>query len=115
VRRRIIEALPSGPPALSAVARALGQSPRSLRRHLASEGTSFQRLVEQIRSELAAQHLQDPRLTVSEIAFLVGFSELSPFLRAFRRWTGLTPGEYRHRGKAPARSASLQSRPARAR
>ena len=60
VRRRIIEALPSGPPALPAVARALGQSPRSLRRHLADEGTSFQRLVEQIRSELAAQHLQDP-------------------------------------------------------
>jgi AraC-like DNA-binding protein len=115
VRRRIIEALPSGPPALPAVARALGQSPRSLRRHLADEGTSFQRLVEQIRSELAAQHLQDPRLTVSEIAFLVGFSELSPFLRAFRRWTGLTPGQYRQRDKAPARSASLQSRPARAR
>ena len=118
VRRRIIEALPSGPPGLPAVARALGQSPRSLRRHLAGEGTSFQRLVEQIRTELAVQHLRDPRLTVSEIAFLVGFSELSPFLRAFRRWTGVTPGEYRQRDQALARksrSRSLQSRPAKAR
>ena len=116
VRRRIIEALPSGPPALPAVARALGQSPRSLRRHLAGEGTSFHQLVEQIRSELARQHLEDPGLTVSEIAFLVGFSELSPFLRAFRRWTGVTPGEYRHRQSGSARSGrsrSLQSRPAR--
>jgi AraC-like DNA-binding protein len=118
VRRRIIEALPSGPPSLPAVARALGQSPRSLRRHLADEGTSFQQLVEQIRSELAVQHLEDPRLTASEIAFLVGFSELSPFLRAFRRWTGLTPGEYRQRAKGPARPgrrAALHSRPAKAR
>jgi AraC-like DNA-binding protein len=101
---------------LPAVARSLGQSPRSLRRHLASEGTSFQQLVEQIRSELARQHLEDAGLTVSEIAFLVGFSELSPFLRAFRRWTGVTPGEYRHRQKDSARSgpsSSLQSRPAR--
>ena len=65
-----------------------------------------------------SQHLEDPRLTASEIAFLVGFSELSPFLRAFRRWTGLTPGEYRQRDKGPARAgrrAALHSRPAKAR
>ena len=50
------------------------------------------------------QHLGNPRLTVSEIAFLVGFSELSPFQRAFRRWTGLAPRAYRERA-ARARGA----------
>jgi AraC-like DNA-binding protein len=117
VRRRVIEALPSGPPALPAVARSLGQSPRSLRRHLADEGTSFQALVERTRNELAVRYLSDSKLTVSEIAFLVGFSELSPFLRAFRRWTGLTPGEYRQGGRSDASRApaALHSAPPKAR
>jgi AraC-like DNA-binding protein len=95
VRRLVIEALPAGPPALPPIARALGQSARSLRRHLADEGTSFQALVEDTRAELAKRYLENPKLTVSEIAFLVGFSELSPFQRAFRRWTDLTPRAYR--------------------
>jgi AraC-like DNA-binding protein len=97
VRRLVIEALPAGPPAPAPIARSLGLSARSLRRHLAGEGTSFQALVEETRLALAKQHLENPRLTVSEIAFLVGFSELSPFQRAFRRWTKLTPREYRAR------------------
>jgi AraC-like DNA-binding protein len=79
------------------VAKRLGVSPRSLRRRLADEGTSFHTLVEDTRNALAQQYLTDPKLTVSEIAFLVGFSALSPFQRAFRRWTNLTPREYRHR------------------
>jgi AraC-like DNA-binding protein len=95
VRRLAIEAFPGGPPSLETVARRIGVSPRSLRRRLADEGTTFQALVESTRSELAKRYLQDPKLTVSEIAFLVGFSELSPFQRAFRRWTGLPPRAYR--------------------
>jgi AraC-like DNA-binding protein len=100
VQRIVVKVLPSGPPALEDVARQLGISARSLRRHLAEEETSFQGLVEQTRTDLAKRYLQDPRLTVSEIAFLVGFSDLSPFQRAFRRWTDLTPGAYRERAIA---------------
>lgn len=95
VRRLVIEALPSGPPSLEGVARRLAVSERSLRRRLTDEGTSFQTLLEGTRSELAQRYLRDPRLTVSEIAFLVGFSELSPFQRAFKRWTGMSPREFR--------------------
>jgi AraC-like DNA-binding protein len=98
VRRLVIQTLPSGAPPLQEVARRLGVSERSLRRRLADEGTSFQALLEETRSELAQRYLRDPRLTVSEIAFLCGFSELSPFQRAFRRWTGLTPRAFRARG-----------------
>ncbi|NJR70784.1 MAG: helix-turn-helix transcriptional regulator, partial [Synechococcales cyanobacterium CRU_2_2] len=49
----------------------------------------------EIRRQLAVQYLQNPRLTSSEIAFLLGFSENTAFSRAFRRWEGMTPGEYR--------------------
>src|SRR5437868_6713206 len=97
VRRLLVEALADGPPSADLVAKRLGVSPRSLRRRLADEGTSFHTLVEDTRNALAQQYLSDPKLTISEIAFMVGFSALSPFQRAFRRWTNLTPGEYRHR------------------
>jgi AraC-like DNA-binding protein len=103
VRRLVMEALPSGPPSLETLARALGVSPRSLRRRLGDEGTSFQALVEETRSALARQYLQASKLTVSEIAFLVGFSELSPFQRAFRRWTGTSPRAFRERALERAR------------
>jgi AraC-like DNA-binding protein len=105
VRRLVVEALPAGPPSLELIARRVGESPRSLRRHLQAQGTSFQTLLEQTRSDLAKQYLRDPRLTISEIAFLVGFSELSPFQRAFRRWTNLTPRAYRQRALAGAVAA----------
>ena len=99
VRRLLVDALPAGPPSAENVARRLGVSARSLRRRLGDEGTSFQALLESTRSELAQRHLRDPQLTVSEIAFLVGFSELSPFQRAFRRWTGMSPRDFRTRAR----------------
>ncbi len=111
VQRIVVKVLPSGPPALENVARQLGISARSLRRHLAEEETSFQGLVEETRSDLAKRYLQDPRLTVSEIAFLVGFSDLSPFQRAFRRWTDLTPGAFRERALAAPVRARTARRP----
>jgi AraC-like DNA-binding protein len=95
VRRLVMQALPSGPPTVSLVARRLAVSERSLRRRLCEEGTSFQALLEDTRRELAQRYLGDPKLTVSEIAFLCGFSDLSPFQRAFRRWTGTTPRQAR--------------------
>ncbi|NEQ29909.1 MAG: AraC family transcriptional regulator [Leptolyngbya sp. SIO4C5] len=82
-------------PRLEAIAQKLGYSPRTLQRKLEQANTSFQQLLDEMRRELAFQYLRDPQLTTSEIAFLLGFSENSAFNRAFRRWTGHTPGEFR--------------------
>jgi AraC-like DNA-binding protein len=77
------------------VAQALHLSERTLQRRLQEEGTSYQQLLDDTRRELAQQYLATPRMTLLEIAYLLGFSEPSNFFRAFRRWFGKTPGEYR--------------------
>lgn len=82
-------------PPLKAIARELAMSARTLQRALQQDGTSFQRLVDDVRRELAIRHLSDPRASASQVGFLLGFSEPSTFHRAFRRWTGTTPGAYR--------------------
>ncbi|MGW8369164.1 MAG: helix-turn-helix transcriptional regulator, partial [Gammaproteobacteria bacterium] len=66
-----------------------------LQRRLRSEGTSFSELRDQTRQDLALAYMRQGRLSVGEIAFLVGFSDQSNFNRAFRRWTGLSPREWR--------------------
>ena len=70
-------------------------STRTLQRRLASEGTSFRALVDQERVGAARAFLALPDLGADEIADRLGYSEASAFVRAFRRWTGTTPGEYR--------------------
>jgi len=70
-------------------------SPRTLRRRLESEGTSFQTLRDAVRKESALEHIRETELALSEIAYLLGFGETSAFHRAFRRWTGETPAQYR--------------------
>ena len=70
-------------------------SVRTLHRSLAAEGTSYRRLLDQLRLDIAERHLMDDRMSVAEVAFLVGFSELSAFHRAFKRWTGRTPVTFR--------------------
>lgn len=102
IRRAIADDLSEGAPDLDRIARRLAMSRRTLQRALQREGTSFQRLVDDTRRELAMARLRDPRLTLSELAFLVGFSELSAFDRAFRRWTGQSPGAYRAASPAVA-------------
>jgi AraC-like DNA-binding protein len=77
------------------VAARLGVSVRTLHRSLAGEGTSFRRLLDQLRLDIARRHLADDRMSVAEVAFLVGFSEMSAFHRAFKRWTGRTPVAFR--------------------
>ena len=72
-------------------------SERSLQRHLAEEGSSYQQLLNDTRRQLAERYLQDGQLPATEIALLLGYSEPSVFFRAFRQWSGMTPGEYRQR------------------
>jgi AraC-like DNA-binding protein len=70
-------------------------SRRTLERRLSEEGTTYRDLVEGLRRGLAEQFLVEPRVAIAEVAFLLGFSEASAFHRAFKRWTGKTPTDYR--------------------
>ena len=70
-------------------------SARTLRRRLDKEGTSYQRIKDGARRDAAIAFLNNPALTVSDVAELIGFSDPSAFHRSFKRWTGVSPGEYR--------------------
>lgn len=94
VRRLVAAGLRAGGGAVTDVAASLGVSPRSLQRRLREEGTSFSRVREDVQRTLAERYLRQP-LSLTEISFLLGFSEPSAFHRAFRRWTGRTPVEHR--------------------
>lgn len=99
VRAAIAADLPGREPSLEAVARRLGHSRRSLQRRLTASGTSFARLVAEVRRERAEAFLSSRDVSVAEVSWLVGFSEQSAFTRAFRRWTGRSPTQFR-RGAA---------------
>jgi AraC-like DNA-binding protein len=91
VKTVIADELPSGTPSDDVVAKALFMSARTLNRRLSAKGTKYSELLDAVRRELAAQYVADESLSLSEITFLVGFSELSSFSRAYRRWTGRSP------------------------
>lgn len=90
----IARRLPRGDASLPKVARELGRSARSLQEDLAAEGTTFRRLLDESRERLARGYLAQGR-SVDETAVLLGFSEAAAFRRAFQRWTGTTPRDYR--------------------
>ena len=100
-RIALSEELQAGPVTAQGLAARLNVSVRTLHRTLAAEGMSFKRLLDQLRLEIAERHLLDDRMSVAEIAFLVGFSELSAFHRAFKRWTGRTPVTFRAERRDP--------------
>jgi len=95
VARLVGGLLVGGEPSLVGIARQLAMSERSLRRALAEEGTSFRRVVDQVRRERAETFLAQSDLSLAEIAFALGFSEHAAFTRAFRRWTGRSPQQSR--------------------
>ena len=99
-RQVLCRLLPQGEPKREMVAQTLHLSQRTLQRRLQEEGTSFQALLDDTRRELAEQYLAQPRMTLLEIAYLLGFADPSNFFRAFRRWFDATPGEYRARLQA---------------
>jgi AraC-like DNA-binding protein len=96
VRRTLCETLRAGGSDVEAIARRLGLTARSLQRRLREEGTTFHEVRDVVRRELAARYLES-KLTIAEIAFLLGFSEASAYFRAHKRWTGETPVESRQR------------------
>src|SRR3546814_15678017 len=80
-------------------------SVRSLQRRLAEEATGFDALLNETRHELAVSYLRNPRYSIGEITFLLGFSDASAFARAFKRWSGTTPTQFRDPAVPPGRSA----------
>lgn len=94
-RSAIVQALEYGVPDLPHVAQQLGLPAATLRSRLAEQGLSFRVLVDGLRHELAYSYLRDQTLGLAEVAYLLGFSEQSAFQRAFKRWSGLTPGQWR--------------------
>jgi AraC-like DNA-binding protein len=99
VRGILVKALPEGPCSITTVAPSLGLSQRTLQRRLENEGSTFGDVLDGVRRDLALRYLEDGKLTLSEIAYLLGYSEPSPFHRAFKRWTGSTPQALRSESK----------------
>jgi len=97
VREWLIAQLRGGNPRIDALAAHLHMSERTLRRRLGEEGTTFKRILDEVRRELAIGYVQERLLSTGEIAFLLRYSEPSAFQRAFKRWTKLTPSEFRGR------------------
>jgi AraC-like DNA-binding protein len=90
------------PPDLHEAAHGLHMSSRTLQRRLNEEGTSYRGVVDDDRRERSCRELLESDLSIHDIALRVGFSDVSAFYRAFRRWTGATPAEFR-RSKPPDR------------
>ena len=91
----LLQELTSGEPSDAELATAMSMSSRTLQRKLAELGWSYRSLLMGVRYELALRYLDDPHRTVTDITFLLGFSEQSAFARAFKRWSGKSPTEYR--------------------
>lgn len=95
VRVAIRDALVHGPPTTSAIAKTLALGQRTLQRRLGELGTSYAEVLESTRRTLAEGYLRDATLGLAEIAYLLGYEEQTSFFRAFRRWHGQTPGDFR--------------------
>ena len=98
VENSISPLLPHGRVLVEDVARSLGMSERTLARKLSDEGLNFTEILQHLRRDLAVRYLDDRKLHVSKIAWLLGFHEVSAFTHAFKRWTGKTPREMRTAG-----------------
>jgi len=95
VENAISSLLPHGRVVVDDVARSLGMSKRTLTRKLADEGLKFTEVRQELRRNLADRYLDDPKLDISKIAWLLGFYQVSAFTHTFKRWTGKTPSQMR--------------------
>lgn len=95
IEAALIPILHTGKTSMVSVARRLGYSRSTLHRRLKDEGESFEAILDDLRQRMAIEYLESRKVSVNEAAYLTGFSEPSAFSRAFRRWTGTSPGKYR--------------------
>jgi AraC-like DNA-binding protein len=101
----IIELLPTGNCNRNKIASRLNMSPRSLLNKLEQRNTSYKEVLENLRSALAQQYIEQQDMSITDITFLLGFSDTSGFSRAFRRWTGQSPTDYRTGNSPPGGKA----------
>ena len=94
IRQMLIQMLPSGRSDQDSIADRLYRSKSTLQRQLKSEGTSYREILDSTRRSLAEQYLKDGAYSQAQIAFMTGFTDQSNFARAFRRWTGISPGQF---------------------
>jgi AraC-like DNA-binding protein len=102
VCRALASRIGSGDTRIQTLARTLAMSPRSLQRRLAAAGVSYQQLHDLVRKEAAERYLTDPRLSIGEVAYLLGYSEPAAFNRAFRRWHNEGPQAFREGQRRPS-------------
>jgi AraC-like DNA-binding protein len=99
LRIQVASRLCDGHPTLRTIAPELGLTARTLQRRLAMQGLTYRDLVQDARKRLAARYLEESETDLTEVAFLLGYSELSAFSHAFHRWTGTSPGAVRRRSR----------------
>jgi len=95
VENAVVPVLPHGKARAAEIARQLGVGERTFARRLAQEGLSFSELLDNLRSDLARRYLADRDLSISQIAWLLGYRDIAAFSHAFKRWTGNTPSRAR--------------------
>ncbi|HEX3101610.1 MAG TPA: helix-turn-helix transcriptional regulator, partial [Pyrinomonadaceae bacterium] len=100
VENAIVPLLPHGMAHLEAIARQLGVSQRTLARRLAMEKLNFSTVLEDLKIDLAHRYLAENDLSISQIAWLLGYQEVSSFTHAFKRWSGKTPRQVRSRKRS---------------
>jgi len=97
VRRTLANLMACGEANADAACRRLSLSRRTLQRRLKAEKTSFQKILQEVRADLAVRYLRDERLKALEVAMLLGYSNISSFTTAFKSWYDMPPAEYRQR------------------
>jgi len=97
--RRLLLDRRAGYPSLDVAARLFNMTPRTLHRRLVEEGTSFRDVLDDVRHTLAVEHLKSSHLTIDEIAYTLGYGEMSNFRRAFKRWEGMAPSDFRRQAR----------------
>ena len=107
VRKILLTLLPSGDASQQAVASNLNRSVSSLQRQLKAEGASYREILEETRNALAQQLVREQRYSLSQIAYLLGFSDQANFSRAFKSWTGNTPTEFRDAAFNPQQNSRV--------
>jgi AraC-like DNA-binding protein len=101
VERALMPILHMGEARMDGVARKLGTSRQTLSRRLKAEGTTFEKVLDELRHRMALNYLSGKKVSVNETAYLVGFSEPAAFSRAFKRWTGTSPRQHKSTAAVP--------------
>jgi AraC-like DNA-binding protein len=110
-RAEVLEHLPSGEMGELDMAKRLHMSRRTLQRKLAEADTTYLQLVDDTRKDLALRYIEDETRSITDVAFTLGFSQQSAFTRAFKRWTDVSPTEYRSRAEADGNPQGALARP----